>query len=87
MLSDERARETKSVDHRVDMGRGKGKGRVMDGNGEWWLQQFVLAEVHSLNDVTTIIENPSDILRINCARQMGIAVMPTVITVRCHFLN
>lgn len=38
-----------------------------------------------MDDVTAVIENPTDILRIDCARQMGITVMPTIITVRCHF--
>ena len=45
------------------------------------LQYFVHSEMHSLYNVTTIVENPPYVFRIDCASKMGIAMMRTMLFV------
>lgn len=41
-------------------------------------QKFILAEVHSLDYVSAVIEYPSNVLRIYCACEMWITVVFTI---------
>lgn len=41
-------------------------------------QQFVLTEVHPLDNVPTIIKNPSNIFRIHCTREVRVTVVPPI---------
>lgn len=39
------------------------------------LQEFILAQMHPLNNVTTVVENSFDVFGIDCAREMRITVV------------
>ena len=43
------------------------------------LQDLIHPQVDSLDDVPTVIKHPFDIFRIDGAREMGVAVMSTVL--------
>ena len=40
-----------------------------------YLENFVHSKVDSLNDISTIVEDSTDILRVDCAGEVGITVM------------
>lgn len=41
-------------------------------------QEFILPQVHSLDDVPTVVKYPADIFRVNSARKMRVTVMTSV---------
>jgi hypothetical protein len=45
-------------------------------------QQLILAQVHALDDVTAVVEHPSNVLCVHCTREMWVTVV-FPITTRC----
>lgn len=41
-------------------------------------QEFILPQVHSLDDVPTVVKYPADIFRVHSARKMRVTVMASV---------
>ena len=46
-----------------------------------FLQDFVHPQMHSLYNVTTIVENPSDVFGVDCASEVWIAMVGTMLFV------
>lgn len=57
--------------------------RLVGGTGQ--SQQLVLSEMHSLNNVSAVVENAANVLRVNSAREMRVTVVSPV--GHCNFLN
>lgn len=47
-------------------------------------QEFVLAEVHPLNDVSTVVEHSADVFCVHCTCEVWIAVMPAISACRTY---
>lgn len=43
-------------------------------------QQLILAQVHALDDVTAVIEHPSNVLCVHCTCEMWVAVVFSIAT-------
>lgn len=50
-------------------------------------QEFVLAEVHPLNDVPAVVEHPADVFRVHGAGEVWVAVVPAVPARRAYPLR
>ncbi len=43
-------------------------------------QEFVLPQVHSLDDVSAVVEDTADVFRVHCTCKMGVTVVTAVST-------
>jgi hypothetical protein len=51
------------------------------------LKQLVLTQMHALDNVATIVEDTSYVLRVDSTREMRVAVVPVISGSCCYFLH